>query len=489
MIANILALYLGCACLLAFYSPEVSSVLAGVGRYTMLKCWLLVVSLSIVFRVLLLTLNRKRLTTTFLQDESSFLTLPFTEFRSDVMLWALNGLFTSAFMGIFYGITLQSGLEMTFACIACGVLVGVLSCLDMEREVMNFAQKQRDITLVGSNRPLLPIASKFFFLLVTVMIVSGFIIGFMAIDDFRSLKERGALSNAASYDELVCEVGLVTIVMLLFSVAIIRKFSRNLNMLFRMQIETLVQVEHGRYDVRVPVTSADEFGIIAAQTNGMILGLEQREFIRDSFGRYVTKEVRDLILSNRIPLTGETKNVTIMFCDIRGFTSHVSSGQAVEVVKRLNEYFTEMSKAIEDRHGLVLQFIGDEIEAVFGAPQPLENHAEMAVMAALDMRNRLAKLNQDWTQSGRVPWKHGMGIHTGNVLAGNIGSPDRLSYLMVGDTVNLASRIQELTKKYDCDILISAQTRTALRSNEAVQHVGSETARGMSVETDLFKVL
>ncbi len=148
-----------------------------------------------------------------------------------------------------------------------------------------------------------------------------------------------------------------------------------------------------------------------------------------------------------------------------------------------------MVQAIENHQGLVLQFIGDEIEAVFGAPLHVANHPEMAVKAALEMRRRLVGLNEHWIRDGDVSWKHGVGIHTGEVLAGNIGSPHRLTYLMVGDAVNLASRIEGLTKKYECDILISNDTRSALPTEENIRYVGTEIVRGMEVKTDLYKVL
>ncbi len=489
MLRNIFALYLICACLMAFYGPEVSPILESIGAVPTLGCWLFATGLSILLRAWLLRRNRNRLTTTLLQDERSFLSLPFTELSYDVIVWAGNGLLTSGFLWIVYGITWQSGFEMAFGCFACGLLVGVLNFLDMEKDMMKFLQEVADPPKINLKRPLLPVASKFTFLLVTVMAFSGVVIGFMLIDDFRSLVNVGGLSPTANYDGILLEVGIVTLVMLIFSVAIIRRFSRNLNILFGLQIETLGKVEQGQYDARVPVVSADEFGIIAAQTNEMIIGLEQRDFIRETFGQYVTKEVRDLVLSNRTPLAAERRIVTIMFCDIRRFTSHVASGTAEQVVQRLNEYFTEMSKAIESHNGLVLQFIGDEIEAVFGAPLNLQNHPEMALRAALDMRRRLFELNQNWIRNGYAYWKHGIGIHTGEVLAGNIGSPDRLSYLMFGHTVNLASRIQGLTKKYYCDILISRETRSALSICENIQYVGRANVRGMQVETNLYKVL
>ena len=131
--------------------------------------------------------------------------------------------------------------------------------------------------------------------------------------------------------------------------------------------------------------------------------------------------------------------MTVLFADLRGFTPMVEKTVPKEVIRILNGYFKEMEEAIREHHGLVLQYIGDEIEATFGAPIFLENHASLAVSAAREMARRLEAFNQKLTGSG-IRLAHGIGIHTGNVVAANIGSPDRLSYALVGDTVNVASQ-------------------------------------------------
>jgi len=189
---------------------------------------------------------------------------------------------------------------------------------------------------------------------------------------------------------------------------------------------------------------------------------KERDFISDTFGKYVDDKVRDEILSKRVSLDGEFKEVTVLFADLRGFAPLVNSTPPKEVVRILNHYFKEMSEAIKMHQGLVLQFIGDEIEAVFGAPVSLEGHQKLAVNAALEMQRRLSAVNIKLINQGFEPLKHGIGIHTGKVLAANIGSPDRLSYAMIGEAVNIASRLQELNKKFNSDILISATTNQSV---------------------------
>jgi adenylate cyclase len=136
----------------------------------------------------------------------------------------------------------------------------------------------------------------------------------------------------------------------------------------------------------------------------------------------------------------------------------------------------------------VLQFIGDEIEAVFGAPLPLEDHPTHAIRAALAMRQRLVVVNEKLEQQGYGPLRHGIGIHTGSVVAANIGSEDRLSYAMVGDTVNIASRIQGLNKEFGTDLLISATTVERLAENIEVEKLPAATVKGKREPVNIFKL-
>jgi adenylate cyclase len=195
--------------------------------------------------------------------------------------------------------------------------------------------------------------------------------------------------------------------------------------------------------------------------------------------------VRDEILAGRVSVEGEQREVTVLFADLRDFTPWVESTEPREVVRDLNAYFAEMEAAIRAHGGLVLQFIGDEIEAVFGAPVPAADHAACAVRAALEMRARLAAYNARRAR----PLRHGIGVHTGQVLAGAIGSRERLSYALVGDTVNLASRIQGLTKEAGADILVSATTARRLDEAVTLQALPAVRVKGKSVEVEVFRVV
>src|SRR6266545_2808463 len=251
--------------------------------------------------------------------------------------------------------------------------------------------------------------------------------------------------------------------------------------------EAMAAVGRGELETGCPVIANDEIGAVAEGFNRMLGGLRERERIRETFGRYVTREIRDEILAGRASFEGQLEEVTILFADLRDFTPWVERTEPRDVVRDLNEYFTEMEAAIRSERGLVLQYIGDEIEAVFGAPLRAADHADRALAAALEMRARLERLNARRAAAGKPPLRNGIGIHTGTVLAGSIGSAERSSYALVGDEVNLASRIQGLNKALGTEILVSDATRTRLRGEAALESLPAVRVKGKSVEVSVYR--
>jgi adenylate cyclase len=251
-------------------------------------------------------------------------------------------------------------------------------------------------------------------------------------------------------------------------------------------LASMRQVQQGKFDVLCPVVSNDELGEASEGFNQMVAGLREREEIRETFGKYVSPEVRDEILSGRATLEGGTRDVTILFADLRGFTTWVESNPPADVVSGLNAYFTQMDAAIRANGGLVLQFIGDEIEAVFGAPVACADHADQAVKAAKDMQSRLHAWNAGRRDAGEVELQHGIGIHSGMVVAGNIGSAERMSYSLVGDAVNVASRIQSLNKELGTRVLVSSTTRGKLATTVHMRSIPAVRVKGRVAEVEVF---
>jgi adenylate cyclase len=262
--------------------------------------------------------------------------------------------------------------------------------------------------------------------------------------------------------------------------------SSNLTRPLQEIILVLRGIRHGRFEKKVRVTTNDEIGYTGDVINEMTEGLKERDFIKETFGKYVAQEVRDEVLSGRIPLDGEMKDVTVLFADLRDFTPMTESHDPKFVVKIMNTYFKEMAEAIQQEGGLVLQFLGDEIYAVFGAPVYRTDHPSRAFRAGLSMNRRLDELNGRFTGQRWPNLRHGIGIHTGDVIAANIGSPDRLSYLLVGDTVNLASRLQGLTKDLGKEIIVSKATQARLEDDFPLKKLPAAKVKGKSQPVEIF---
>jgi adenylate cyclase len=316
----------------------------------------------------------------------------------------------------------------------------------------------------------------------------------MAVISVAALTRANALlgADAATAEAIMRNLILVVAVLaaggLVVSVRLAGFVAGSVSEPLREVQAAMAEVERGGLDAHCSVVSNDEIGAVAEGFNRMVEGLRERESIRETFGKYVSPEVRDEILAGRASLAGGLREVTILFADLRDFTPWVESTPADEVVASLNEYFGEMDAAIRAHGGLVLQFIGDEIEAVFGAPVRDPRHAESAVRAALAMRGRLDAWNSQRREAGKLTLRHGIGIHTGTVIAGNIGSSERLSYALVGDAVNLTSRIQALNKDFGTDVLISSATCALVAPGHELKPLPAVRVKGRAAEVEVFSL-
>jgi adenylate cyclase len=230
------------------------------------------------------------------------------------------------------------------------------------------------------------------------------------------------------------------------------------------------------------------FGGVAYQY--FVEGREKRK-MKKLFGQYVSRDVYEQLVANPglARLGGQRREMSVLFSDIRGFTTVSEKGEPEEIVHMLNEYFTRMVEIVFHHKGTVDKFVGDMVMALFGAPLEDPEHAEHAVEAALDMIQELEKLNVKWAAEGRPALDIGIGINTGPMIAGNIGSDQIMSYTVIGDAVNLGSRLESLNKQYSTRIIISEATRSRLTGTFTTRPLGDVIVKGKSKHVAIFEVV
>jgi adenylate cyclase len=218
-------------------------------------------------------------------------------------------------------------------------------------------------------------------------------------------------------------------------------------------------------------------------------GREKRR-IKKLFSRYVAPDVFNQLMTDpsRARLGGQRRDMTVLFSDIRGFTTVSERGQPEEIVAQLNEYFSRMVDALFSHQGTLDKFVGDMVMALFGAPLEDPDHADHALRAALAMVRELGELNQRWAAKGRPVLDIGIGINSGEMVAGNIGSDTIMSYTVIGDAVNLGARLESLNKEYGTRIIISGQTVQRLKGRYDLRPLGSVVVKGKSEAVAIFEV-
>lgn len=215
------------------------------------------------------------------------------------------------------------------------------------------------------------------------------------------------------------------------------------------------RIEEGDYGQSVDVSGKDEISQLAGSVNNMAQGLAEKEKVRDLLGKVVSHEIAEELLSKKIELGGEERVVTVLFADIKGFTTLCETSAPEAVLTVLNRYLSEITKVIEDNHGVVDKYTGDSVMALFGAPLTRANDAENAIRAALAIAECMVELNTINRAQGLALMEAGIGVHTGLVVAGNLGSQNRLNYTVIGDSVNLSARLEGLTRKYNTPNIVS----------------------------------
>ncbi len=250
------------------------------------------------------------------------------------------------------------------------------------------------------------------------------------------------------------------------------------------------EISQGNFEIEVSkeIKSRDEVGSLAVAFDTMVSGLRERDKIKNMFNKFHGSSVTEELLKTSLDLKGTSKEVIVFFSDIRGFTDFSEHHTAEEVVSMLNSYFEVMVGIITKYGGVVDKFVGDAIMAVWGVPQAGENDTFKAVTACLEMRKGLEEFNTKRIEIGEQPIKMGIGLHSGRVVSGTIGSTERMEFTVIGDTVNTSARIEASTKAFGTDLLISQTIVDQIKDHFIINVAGECEVKGKAEALKLCKV-
>jgi adenylate cyclase len=239
-------------------------------------------------------------------------------------------------------------------------------------------------------------------------------------------------------------------------------------------------IAKGDFNVHATANSTVEFTEMAAAINNMATGLRERDRIKSAFSGYISRQMMEMIINKgELPgLKGERRRITVLFSDIRNFTSMAEGMRPEEVVEMLSEFFSRMVDVIIRNHGTIDKFLGDGMMVIFGAPLDDPYQEEHAVSAAVEMQRELVTLCSRWESEGRRGFKMGIGINSGSAVVGNIGSQEHMEYTAIGDTVNLAARLESATKDLQVDIIVSEHTYDSVRPLFKWNPIGPVSVKG-----------
>lgn len=312
-------------------------------------------------------------------------------------------------------------------------------------------------------------------------------LGLLGDDPALIVLQRSLTAELAPARELQSIIVLISVAALLVASIAALGVARGVSQPVQELADHTEVIARGDYASRLQLKRADEFGQLAESFNRMSDGLAERDRVRDLLDKNVSPEIAAQLLRDGAVLGGEERVATILFADLRGFTPLSEKLPPRKLIELLNRYLDRMSREIEQRGGVIDKFIGDAIMAIFGAPVNQSDAADQALQAALGMEAALTAFNAEMRAEGRPELSIGIGINTATVVAGNIGSQRRLNYSVIGDGVNVAARLEALTRNpdYATNILVSSATVAAASGKYHVRNLGTVTVKGRTEPVEI----
>ena len=294
--------------------------------------------------------------------------------------------------------------------------------------------------------------------------------------------QRDLKAELAPFRTLEVVLLVVALLGLLLSIVAVSGIASSLSRPVLRLARNARRVEEGDYSTAPSedLGRSDELGQLARSFQHMTAGLAERDKVRDLLGKVTSPAIAAELTRRKLVLGGEEKKVTILFSDLRNFTSLSETLMPTELLEMLNAYLSAMSRIVDAHGGVIDKYVGDALMALFGAPLDMPDQVDRAFAAALEMRMALRELNETLFRPKGFAIGFGIGIHTGTVVAGNVGSPERYNYTVIGDGVNVASRLQSLTRnpEYDTDIIVSDASLRECTKGFQPRELGEVSVKG-----------
>lgn len=409
-------------------------------------------------------------------DAAPILMRPRRQFIFDMLLYGAVAL--SLFLVEYYGymIPAAKATKLIIGVLTIGFFASVDNALTRERYWFHehkLGERTPDNTFVFSS-----LTGRMSLFLTLTVVVAMSVTALVAFVDLRQLAEASVNERDDIIQLFFLDLLFVFSIIVTLTMRLIYSYSQNIEHIFQMHLGVLNNVEKGNLDQYMPVLTRDEFGLLAAQVNKLIDGLRDKEQLRQTLERIVSPSIMEKLLTtdDKTLKHGQEYDVAILFCDMREFTRFTENASAEDVIFFLNTYFSQMTNIVAAHNGIVNKFMGDAILAVYGLEVDGSNAADDAVNTAMAIIDHTRSLVlPDGTTLGT-----GIGIHTGRVVAGTIGSEERYEYTFIGDAVNTASRLDGLTKRLGYTMIISQDAFERLSQNcrPQFEDLGCQEVRG-----------